>query len=879
MAGVFIRAFRGMRPIVNAKLLENNEAQEAVNVRLFSGAIESSRENETLVALKSAGTVNTIFRARDTATEANNWFEFATDVDVVLSPITQDEYGRIYFTDGIAPKYAPTDVAFAAGAGPYPRNHYLLGIPKPTVKPVATGTAVTEAATSIREYLMTFTNALSNPTKESGASDIVKVKALTTSSDLGIIKTTSFTASGGTLYQVLCEHPHQLVAKDFIGISGSSVAGWNNTWEVDSVVNEKTFKIKNTQAFPASVPSGNFTVKKRYKPKVKLFELQTDNLGNTNITHKRIYRKVSGTFRLLTTLPLATSEYEDVAEDSSLSGNTAITNAVLNRPVRPKLAPSAIVPFDDTTIADDPAATVVTRLYAIAFKNSAGIEGPLSKYSGIVSVINGTTKVRVTHVEKVDDDVINKRIYRIDITYSSGTYSAGFNESNMRLVAEVPASQDTYIDETPQSSIASNATPTNPEALDAPQKPFGAVATLVPTVISESRVYVYTYVSEYGEEGPPSDPSDLIDINPFESVSITSGTGPSGQYNITKKYIYRTSSGSSATDYQFVGEQPLATTPFIDFKKQVNLGEIISSINWEPPPANMKGLRMMANGIMVGFSGKDVCFSEPYLPHAWSSLNRLTLDHTIIGVGAFGQSVALLTNSYPYIATGADPSAMSLVKTSLQQACVSKRSIVETGDAVIYASPDGLVKIGVGGIQVLTLGLLSQAQWQEYNPSSIHAYLHEGRYYGFYTKADSTSGLMVLTLAGPDAAFSLVSQTTTAAHVVAKEDSLFIVESGNIRKMDKASTLKTYKWVSKIVENPTPLNFGFAQVISPSFGAGIIFKVYADGSLRHTATVTSSSPIRLPSGFIARDWYVSVEGTAPVTLIALAQSAQELKQI
>jgi hypothetical protein len=35
----------------------------------------------------------------------------------------------------------------------------------------------------------------------------------------------------------------------------------------------------------------------------------------------------------------------------------------------------------------------------------------------------------------------------------------------------------------------------------------------------------------------------------------------------------------------------------------------------------------------------------------------------------------------------------------------------------------------------------------------------------------------------------------------------------------------------------------------------------------------------LPSGFIARDWYVVLEGTAKITMAAIAQSPSELKSV
>jgi hypothetical protein len=716
----------------------------------------------------------------------------------------------------------------------------------------------------------------------------VKVKTLSSYADVGTLYPTSFTIESSTSCKIEFDKEHRLEPDDYIGITGSDEAGWNNAWKVASAPDAKTIRIENTQSFPANLPSGSYTVKQRFLPQARLFALPTETNNNVDITHKRLYRKVSGAYKLVASIDINEDEYIDTATDADLSGAATLADSIRYRPDRPSIAPNAIVPFDDTSIADNRAlaededgatnpVAEVSRAYAISFVTFAGVEGPLSKDSGIVFVIDDSTKVRITHLEEFDLDIDKKRIYRQNVTYSDGTY--GLPEASYRLVKEVPASQDVFIDTESAADISGNATPSIVDAFDKPDSVFAGVGKFPPARIAESRVYVYTYVSEFGEEGPPSDPSTTIDIDPYEPVVVTTGGAPTGFTNITKKYIYRTSSGTGFTDYQYVTETPVATTTFTDNVQQVELGEIIPSIDWSPPPTDMVGLTVMANGIFVGFTGKDVCFSEPFLPHAWASKNFLTVDHPIVGLGAFGQSVAILTESYPYIATGIDPQSMTLVKTSIQQACISKRSVVETGDSVIYASPDGLVRIGLGGVSVITAGILSQDQWQEYNPSSIHAYLHEGRYFAFYTKADQTTGHIVFTLNGSDAAMTLGSTYTAAASVVPTADSLHILSGSNIVQYDKGNSNLTYKWVSKVYESPMQLNFGIAQVIADSYGDGISFKLYGDGALKHTKTVLNSDPFRLPSGYIARDWYVELTGSSKVTLVAVSQSPQELKQL
>ena len=158
--------------------------------------------------------------------------------------------------------------------------------------------------------------------------------------------------------------------------------------------------------------------------------LPLGTVGGTSATYNF---PVSGTYRLVTTLALTAAEYEDTALDSTLSSAAAITNAILYRPTRPLIAPSTIVPFDDTSIKDNPSATVVSRVYAISFVDSNNVEGPLSKTSGVVGVIDGTTNVRLSHIESVPTNYLKKRIYRQNITYTSGTYTV--TESAFKLVS------------------------------------------------------------------------------------------------------------------------------------------------------------------------------------------------------------------------------------------------------------------------------------------------------------------------------------------------------------------------------------------------------------------------------------------------------------
>ena len=412
--------------------------------------------------------------------------------------------------------------------------------------------------------------------------------------------------------------------------------------------------------------------------------------------------------------------------------------------------------------------------------------------------------------------------------------------------------------------------------IPAPTTPLTITTSTPPATneTPETRAYLYTYVSAYGEEGPPSPASTLASVSPNSTSVLSIPGGPSGAYNITLKRIYRASSVGSAAQWQFVAEIPVATGSYTDTKVQASLGEVLPSEDWVGPPAGLKGLRLMANGAAVGFVGKTLYFSEPNLPHAWP--HEYPIDFDIVGIATYGQFVAVLTTSYPYLFQGIDPAAMASSKLPLQQACVSKRSIVETGNGVIYASPDGLVEIGTTN-DVITKALFNRDQWQAYVPSSIDAYQYNGRIHCLYNTG-SVRGTLVFDFTGQGAVLTTNNVNTTTAVTAgfydASTDKLYLAQGTNIVRFDQGSAT-AYTWKSKVFRLSAPENLGFGQVVAESYP--VTFKLYCEGVLKMTKTVNNNNQFRLPSGFRAYDWEFQLEGTTEVAEVVLASSTTELK--
>tara|TARA_R100000231_G_scaffold139369_1_gene120372 strand:+ start:41 stop:2047 length:2007 start_codon:yes stop_codon:yes gene_type:complete len=377
--------------------------------------------------------------------------------------------------------------------------------------------------------------------------------------------------------------------------------------------------------------------------------------------------------------------------------------------------------------------------------------------------------------------------------------------------------------------------------------------------------YVYTFVSAYGEEGPPSPASTVITTDDNMSVNVTQMETSTTKSNVNfgtgaKKRIYRSNTGSNTSDFQFVGEVPLATTDFVDSSSNADLAEIIASTFHIAPPDDdtalypegpMKGLTSLPNGVFAGFTGKRVCFSEPFLPHAWPVSYRISLDEEVVGMAAGANGVVVGTKGTPYLIAGTDPSGMQAVRIEAGQACLNKRSMVDMGPYVIYASPDGLVAVTGATVQILTEQIITPEQWQaSYYPSTIVASMWEGRYVGFYNTGSGFGGFVFDPRGGANAFVNLdASALVRGLYTDPDNNQLYKIIGNQIKKFQGGGTSLTYNWKSKEFVTPKTLSMAFLAVRAEAFPVTV--KVYGDGSLIYNATISTSGSI------------FSVTGTTP----------------
>ena len=450
--------------------------------------------------------------------------------------------------------------------------------------------------------------------------------------------------------------------------------------------------------------------------------------------------------------------------------------------------------------------------------------------------------------------------------------------------------------------------PENAYILGVPQPANSIILTVTGTAPSDiaeyvTKAYVYTYVNAYGQEGAPSDPSNVADVGPDQTAALTNmSVAPTGAYNITHKRIYIANTDSNGnSEYQYLATVTVGTTTYDDTEKD-DFGETIVVSDYSVPPDDLAGIINHPGGFMVGFSGRDLCMSVVGGYHSWPVGYRLSMDYDIVSVQVFGTSILVMTEGTPYIVTGGDPSSMYKERLEVKQACVSKRGVVDFGDTIVYPSPHGLVSIGLEARSLITGKIIDYAKWQEYSPESILAVDYNGKYVAFYDNGTTQGGFIFDRFTGD---FTEIDLYATAAFQDLKTGILFLiidgeidlwnpwelpssgdsVEFGDDNEVYFGDVVATFSdpeamevtWRSKEFRTPRPVNIGAAQVLAEDYP--VTFKIYGSHDLLGTIEVQNTRPFHLPGGIVNESHYFEIVSKVEVTEVSVAETMDELNLI
>jgi len=358
--------------------------------------------------------------------------------------------------------------------------------------------------------------------------------------------------------------------------------------------------------------------------------------------------------------------------------------------------------------------------------------------------------------------------------------------------------------------------PINFYPMGVPTPAVAPVAALGAGGSGDARVvaYVWTVVTSWGEEGPPSAGSNTVTALQAQQVFLTgmslvwqsatayttedwivptalvdhvykcvqAGTSGGGEptwgtvvdadttdgtvlWRAYKKEIlygsgggkriYRVNTGDTFAQYQFVTQIPQASTTYTDTKLDTELAEALSSQNNQPPPDGMIGLVSLGR-FFAGFVGKNIYFSEANFVHAWPTAYQITLDFPIVGLGTIGNILVVGTEENPYVIYGTEPSVMQPQKFPDPHPCLSKRGIDSIPQGVLFPTTDGLYLCGPTDGRVVSKEFFTKEEWKEFDPASMNSEIHDSKYFAFFRENDDNQGALVMQIEG-----GLVDYVTT----------------------------------------------------------------------------------------------------------------------
>lgn len=557
----------------------------------------------------------------------------------------------------------------------------------------------------------------------------------------------------------------------------------------------------------------------------------------------------------------------------------------------------------------------------------------------------------------LDPTQIYKTIYKYDTSSTTYDWLTWTTEVDL---AKDPVYNDTYnrtcitgLSDAPRifdsNTLASYLTVTTANSyllgLPIPAKAALAVSGSG-TATPETRAYVIAYSRKWGDgkidDGPWSAPAETsggvayVDVNPGDSVIVSDIDDATAGYGITEINVYRTVSGTTASQYQLVISFNIDSAKagsvsgvtwnsgtghftFTDAVETADLGAVGNNQLWTAPPASMKNIVTLNNGILAGISDNYIYFSEPFQCHAWPDKYRVAIDKDVVGLGSFGNTIVVCTTAEPYLITMSDPASAVAYPVKESAPCISGHSIVSFRDAVVYPSYSGFYRIDSAGIVNMTQQIADAVDIATYNISTMRSAGMDTVYYGVYLDNNGQRKILIIDMLHPEYGICTCDAECTAIFADKSSSILYVVRRFSsvnqaIAQYNKSEVPLRFTWKSKSFKSEDDsINFStarvrFASSVTPEmhsytsdelldgidirdyneypinglpglgslYDTNVVFKYYVDGVLTFTKTVLSPLPFRLPAGIVGHYFEVEVSGVTDVYEVDLATSMKEL---
>lgn len=434
----------------------------------------------------------------------------------------------------------------------------------------------------------------------------------------------------------------------------------------------------------------------------------------------------------------------------------------------------------------------------------------------------------------------------------------------------------------------------------------------------DARAWRYSYLDSEGREGPLSPVSEVVDshINGNAEIRIPADSFDAS-FDVAQIRLYRVVSHTEDTlAMNDLNEaitpifEPLHVADFdhiaggnyivLDDLPDEELGYAAMSNHYYAPPENLQGLISLPDGVLVGFEGKNLWFSEPWDYHAWNC--NLNLDDCIKKVIYCDGQIYVLTDGHPYVVGSQSPDkscrcCRPVVRQSLSFPILCPESATKLNNGVMWASHDGMVVMRGASVTVSTDRYIDRDEWASWRPETMRGTMYKGRYHGFsdfVTRLGEHDKVLAKgfiwdygdsNYADGDVGLdsNLITHDIPAwtTHVT-RDGFLFLAYGKEIRRWEGSADPLRFVWRSVVNVENGMMNYSCAKVVSEDhyrvqpMARELTFSLYADGRKVFQRTIKDGKVFRLPRNNYGIDYEVEISGFCEVNEIHMATSMPEL---
>ncbi|WP_297669735.1 hypothetical protein [uncultured Desulfovibrio sp.] len=419
---------------------------------------------------------------------------------------------------------------------------------------------------------------------------------------------------------------------------------------------------------------------------------------------------------------------------------------------------------------------------------------------------------------------------------------------------------------------------------------FGDEESGIDSGISRSSSYCYTFVRILAggiiqQESAPSPASAVIDVPDGDGVTVYGFEAPDLEdLGVTHIRIYRTASGEETSEFQFLVELEWPVDSYVDTKHDKDLsGDVLATTTWDAIPDDAQGIIKADNGIYAAFRGNELLLSEPFHPYAFPEAYRLTMEDAIVALAHTDNTIIVLTEGRPYLATGTAPESLQITHLPIEQSCMSARSVAMLAGGVIYACPDGLMLFSASDQSLITSDTWTREQWQSLNPGSILATVHDGRYVAFF---EGTNQGFLFSIGAKDVVRVELPDGWQVRDVYhhSRDDCVYLsvdTPDGSAIFQCEAGEPLAYRWRSKLFFSSVLTCMSAARVEAQFRPRGSVkVAVFGpnQGRARMRCTVRDPRTKRLTTTRSEKVWSIEVSGLTPVFEIRMGGGVEEVER-